>query len=95
MVAAWLVFYVEAQRSPAAGRLLSIYSRRLHSNLVHELRQLVRLEQAVMIARGAAAMIDGIYIRSALYTQADDTLDAGQLVADYLDVMVAQGRRYQ
>ena len=46
VVSAWLVFYVEAQRSPGAARLLRIYSRRLHSNLVHELRILVAREPA-------------------------------------------------
>ena len=31
-VAAWLAFYVEAQKSPAMRRLLLVYARRLHSN---------------------------------------------------------------
>jgi TetR/AcrR family transcriptional regulator, transcriptional repressor of bet genes len=32
-VAAWLAFYVEAQRSTPMRRLLRVYARRLHSNL--------------------------------------------------------------
>ena len=90
VVAAWLVFYVEAQRSDAAARLLNIYARRLHSNLVHELRQLVAAEAAQSIARGAAAMIDGIYIRRALFEPFGEGADVQGLVAEYLDLMVAQ-----
>ncbi|MGR3291392.1 MAG: choline-binding transcriptional repressor BetI [Paracoccaceae bacterium] len=89
VVAAWLVFYVEAQRSPAAARLLNIYARRLHSNLVHELRQLVSPVDARKIAQGAAAMIDGIYIRSALYSETAHPGDARALVRDYLKLTVA------
>lgn len=87
VVAAWLVFYVEAQRSPDAARLLTIYARRLHSNLVHGLGQLVPRPEALKIAKGTAAMIDGLYIRGALFGELPD---AAGLVQDYLDVMVAR-----
>ena len=33
-IAAWLAFYVEAQKSAAMRRLLKVYARRLHSNLM-------------------------------------------------------------
>ena len=91
VVSAWLVFYVEAQRSKDAARLLRIYTARLRSNLVHELRQLVPTPRARDIADGAAAMIDGIYIRGALHGGAQDR-DAGRLVIEYLDVMVTHAR---
>ena len=39
-IAAWLAFYVEAQRSEETRRLLVLYSRRLHSNLVASLLDL-------------------------------------------------------
>lgn len=81
VVSAWLAFYAEAQRSPDAARL--------HSNLVHELRQMVASGPAQLIARGAAAMIDGIYIRRALFDGSSEFKDAGILVKEYLDVMVA------
>ena len=38
-VAAWLAFYVEAQRSEETRRLLVLYSRRLRSNLMASLNQ--------------------------------------------------------
>ena len=41
-ISAWLTFYAWALSSPGAARLLRIYQRRLHSNLVHDLKRLVR-----------------------------------------------------
>ncbi|MCU0907666.1 MAG: transcriptional regulator BetI [Rhodobacteraceae bacterium] len=67
VVAAWLMFYVEAQRDPGTRRLLRVYQRRLASTLTH--------------ADGAdrlGALIDGIYIRAAL---ADGGPDAGAAAA--------------
>jgi len=90
VVSAWLLFYVRAQKSPEAARLLRVYARRLHSNLVHELRQLTDPAQAARIAQGVAAMIDGIYIRSALQDSAPDPVGACLLVKDYLRASLAQ-----
>lgn len=64
VVAAWLNFYVLARTQPQAARLLSIYQRRLVSNLAHALRPLCA--DPVQVARTAAALIDGLYIRHAL-----------------------------
>jgi TetR/AcrR family transcriptional regulator, transcriptional repressor of bet genes len=89
VVSAWLVFYVEAQRSPPAARLLRIYSRRLHSNLVHELRQIVPLARADRIAKGTGALIDGIYIRKALQDENADLARVRPLVREYIDLMLA------
>lgn len=65
-IAAWLAFYSEAQRSEATRRFLVIYARRLHSNLVANLKALCVADDAQHIAEGTAAMIDGLYIRRAL-----------------------------
>lgn len=65
MVSAWLNFYVQAQKSDEARRLLNVYQRRLRSNLLCEFRQLAA-EDARTLTRGLAAMIDGLYIRQAL-----------------------------
>ena len=89
VVSAWLVFYVEAQRSDGAARLLRIYTRRLHSNLMHELKQLTNAPKAAQIARGVAAMIDGIYLRIALHDDQLDFRGADGLVRDYLDLALA------
>ena len=65
VISAWLSFYVLAQSSGGAGRLLSIYHRRLHSNLMHELRPLCG-DAATGIAQRIAGLIDGLYVRAAL-----------------------------
>jgi TetR/AcrR family transcriptional regulator, transcriptional repressor of bet genes len=89
IIAAWLAFYVEAQRSPAMRRLLRVYARRLNSNLVHALRQLVEPATASQMAEAIAAMIDGLYIRHALKEVPPDAQGAIALVEDYLDTKLA------
>lgn len=64
-IAAWLNFYVLAQTSPQARRLLTVYQRRLRSNLVHDLRPLAGAG-AGGIAERIAGLIDGVYLRFAL-----------------------------
>ena len=93
VVAAWLVFYVQAQQSKAAARLLHIYASRLHSNLMHDLRKIVRLERADRIASGVGALIDGIYIRQALRGDAPEPADGVELVQEYIDLMVESAAR--
>jgi TetR/AcrR family transcriptional repressor of bet genes len=65
VVAAWLNFYVLALTDPAAGRLLTVYRRRLRSNLVHGLKPLVGA-QAGDVADRLAALIDGLYLCAGL-----------------------------
>ncbi|MHB2265949.1 choline-binding transcriptional repressor BetI [Aliihoeflea sp. PC F10.4] len=86
-IAAWLTFYVFAQRSEPMRRLLRIYARRLHSNLMSGLRPLVG--DAEKTAEGIAAMIDGLYIRRALKDGAPDAGSAIALVNDYLDLQLS------
>lgn len=84
VIAAWLTFYVQAQSSKPAARLLRIYTRRLHSNLVFNLRQLTSAEQAEALAQGLAAMIDGFYIRHALASEVLKRQEMTKIVCDYL-----------
>lgn len=65
VIAAWLNFYVLAATDPAARRLLTIYQRRLRSNLVDALRPLAN-HRARGIAERIAGLIDGLYLRAAL-----------------------------
>ncbi|EAU43045.1 transcriptional regulator BetI [Fulvimarina pelagi HTCC2506] len=85
IVSAWLAFYVEANRSQNAQRLLRVYARRLDSNLVHSLRDLMTEDAARRTAQGLASLIDGLYIRAALQERAPKRHDAAALVMDYLD----------
>lgn len=65
VISAWLSFYVQAQVSGEARRLLRIYQHRLRSTLLHDLRPLLG-EGAEEAAETLGALIDGIYIRAAL-----------------------------
>ncbi|MDG4647739.1 transcriptional regulator BetI [Roseibacterium sp. SDUM158017] len=80
VVAAWLNFYVLAATDPAARRLLTVYQRRLRSNLVHELRPLADA-RAPGIAERVAGLIDGLYLRAALDP---DAMTAGTATAHVL-----------
>jgi TetR/AcrR family transcriptional regulator, transcriptional repressor of bet genes len=80
---AWLNFYVLAQTQPDARRLLSVYQRRLRSNLLHELKPLIG-GRADEIAQGVAAMIDGLYIREVLKGGTPDGAAAANLVWGHL-----------
>lgn len=64
-ISAWVNFYALALRSSEARRLLYIYHRRLHTNLVHALRPACG-ERAPDVARRIGGLIDGLYLRYAL-----------------------------
>lgn len=84
VVAAWLNFYVMAQRNSEAERLLRLYQARLRSNLRHALRPLAGA-RAASLADGAAAMIDGVYLREALGTGEPNGARAVAQVMGWLD----------
>ncbi|MBV2142607.1 transcriptional regulator BetI [Falsochrobactrum sp. TDYN1] len=88
-IAAWLTFYVHAQQSEDTRRLLRVYARRLHSNLVFALAQLTGRERANHIAEGAGALIDGLYIRHALGAGTPDAASATALVEEYIAMQLS------
>jgi len=88
-VAAWLAFYVDVQRSIETLRLFQVYARRLNSNLMSGLAPLVARSDAERIAEGAAAMIDGLYIRQALHAGGERSRAPGELVEDYITSQLA------
>jgi TetR/AcrR family transcriptional repressor of bet genes len=88
-VAAWLTFYVHAQQSVETRRLLRVYARRMHSNLVFALSSMTDRATALQIAEGTGAMIDGLYIRHALRNGAPEAASAIALVEDYVTTKLA------
>lgn len=88
-IAAWLNFYVLAQTSPQARRLLAVYHRRLHANLAHALRPMVGSD-ADALAERAAALIDGLYLRAALGRESG--ADHARAVMSMLDAEIAARR---
>lgn len=79
VVGAWLNFYVLSQTVPEARRLLTVYQRRLRSNLLPPLRALVGA-RAEAVAEALGAVIDGVYIREALSGRAGEGDGAVNLV---------------
>lgn len=92
VVGAWLNFYVLAQTSPSARRLLTIYQKRLHSNLMHELKPLMGA-QAHSAAQGIAAFIDGLYVRQGLNQGPLDREASVAMVSEYLDMILQHRSR--
>jgi len=92
VISAWMNFYVQAQTSKGAKRLLHVYQARLRSNLMHDLRPLVGA-RAPMLADNIAALIDGLYIRHALRGADPDGKAASERVLDYLDTMLSEGNK--
>jgi TetR/AcrR family transcriptional repressor of bet genes len=92
IIAAWLAFYVEAQRSTELRRLLRVYARRLHSNLISGLSHLLPASEAERTAESIAALIDGLYIRRALKAGAPDAASAIALVEDYIATRLSRSR---
>lgn len=90
MVAAWLTFYVQAQNSNEAQRLLRIYAHRLHSNLMHDLKKLTSPSKAETTAHGIAALIDGFYIRHALKEPGPDRMDIIRIIVDFLHQQIGR-----
>lgn len=89
VVAAWLNFYVLAQTQPQAARLLRVYQHRLVANLTHAARPLC--DDPVALARTAAALIDGLYIRHALADAGPpDAAAAIATLETYLDLATGQ-----
>lgn len=88
-IAAWLAFYVEAQKSATLRRLLRVYARRLHSNLMSGLSGLLPRNAADHTAEGIAALIDGLYIRRALKDGTPNAASAIAIVEDYLETKLA------
>jgi len=92
MVSAWLNFYVQAQRSDEALRLLHIYQRRLRSNL-HDAFRRLDSAQSRTLTRGLAAMIDGLYIRQALREGPMQPDVAVDVLLHYLDTSLPSKER--
>ncbi|WP_157961898.1 choline-binding transcriptional repressor BetI [Acuticoccus kandeliae] len=89
IVAAWLAFYVKAQTSDGAARLLRVYMRRLHSNLIDNLRRLAPPREAQRIAEEIAALIDGVYIRQALGPGRANRIQSKAMVEHCLSCLLA------
>lgn len=90
VVGAWLNFWVLAQTSDGARRLLAIYQGRLRSNLMANLRPLAG-DRTPELAEALGAMIDGLYLREVLKSGTPDGRAAARMAISYLDAELAKG----
>ena len=70
-------------------RILRIYHKRLHSNLLYSLIPLIGRERAQDVALGIGALIDGLWLRYALTGRPDDAEAPRALTRAYADAMIA------
>ncbi len=66
VISAWLALYGSAGQSPRLRHYVTIYHRRLRSNLRSALRPLLPAENVIELAQLTAALIDGLWLQNAL-----------------------------
>jgi TetR/AcrR family transcriptional regulator, transcriptional repressor of bet genes len=93
IAAAWISFYAEVPTNPDFERLQDAFYRRLRSNLVYHLKQLVSSSDAERIALGISVWIDGLWLRSAMQQHGIDRKAAIRAVEDYVDTSLAQAAK--
>lgn len=81
----WLAFWTQAMHSPDLMRLQRVNERRLLSNLVFYLRQLMSAERARSTAQTIAALIDGFWLRAAMSEGRIEPDQAVVLCKSYID----------
>jgi TetR/AcrR family transcriptional regulator, transcriptional repressor of bet genes len=86
---AWLALYGNARDSDKLQRILRIYHKRLHSNLLYGLVPLIGRERSRDVALGIAALIDGLWLRYALTGRPLDAETPRALTRAYADAMIA------
>ncbi|MGC8121320.1 transcriptional regulator BetI [Marinobacter sp. VGCF2001] len=85
----WLAFWTQAMHNPDLMRLQRVNERRLLSNLIVPLRQLMPTEQARATAQTIAALIDGFWLRAALSEGRIELDRAVALCKTYVDQAIA------
>jgi len=84
LVSAWLAFWGLVRQSPRLARIQHIYQRRLRSNLLHALRQVLPDDRAERLARGLGSLIDGLWLNSALAERPIPQQEARAILRAYL-----------
>ena len=84
----WLAFWAQAMHIPALSRLQRVNSRRLYTNLLFSLKEMLPQDEAVLVAEGLAALIDGLWLRGAFRKQGIDSERAQQVVWSFYQSQV-------
>ncbi|WP_435101700.1 choline-binding transcriptional repressor BetI [Arhodomonas sp. AD133] len=89
IVSGWLSFWSQVNHRPELARVQRVVASRLRSNLLHDLRHLLPLEDAVHVATGLPVLIDGLWLRATLTTGGVSFPEARELARDYLMTQLA------
>ena len=89
----WLAFWGEAMHSPRLKRIEVVYQGRMLTNLRHALKRLVPVDAAPSLAISIAGLIDGLWLRATLSSNAEiDSAKARALVTAFVDQQIALAR---
>ena len=89
---AWVTFYGAVPDHPDFEKLQKAVYRRLHSNLIFDLKKLVAEKDAEQIALGISIWIDGLWMRCAMDRQDLSPDEAIRRINHYVDVFLERGR---
>jgi len=92
VVTAWLAFYAGSRNSASLTRILTLYHRRLQSNLVDALKKLDPSGSHDFQAEAIAAVIDGLYLRAALNPALHDMNNPRALAIDLVSHLLDGSR---
>lgn len=84
----WLAFWAGSMHQPNLNRLQQVNDRRLYSNLSYEFGRVLNKADARMAAKGLAALIDGLWLRSALSNEQFPVKDALKITNEYIDMQL-------
>ncbi|MEX5926541.1 transcriptional regulator BetI [Providencia hangzhouensis] len=84
----WLAFWDSSMHQPNLNRLQQVNDRRLYSNLSYEFGRVLNKADARMAAKGLAALIDGLWLRSALSNEQFPVKDALKITNEYIDMQL-------
>jgi TetR/AcrR family transcriptional repressor of bet genes len=81
----WISFWAQSAHDPSLARLQNINERRLLSNIKYSMKRLVSEEEYVAVSQTLAALIDGLWLRSALSQGAVTMEQSVELCKKYID----------
>lgn len=86
----WLAFWASSMHQPNLNRLQRVNDRRLYSNLSYEFGRVLNKPAARRAAKGLAALIDGLWLRSALSNESFPVTEALSITNEYIDMQLAR-----
>jgi TetR/AcrR family transcriptional repressor of bet genes len=86
----WVAYCAQATFSRRFSRMIRVQNARMHSNLLHELKQLTSRDRAVEIAVTISMLMDGMWTRMGVTGNYPEKSAALGMVHRTLDALLAQ-----